>query len=83
MKTMIRIFLTTTALLLLSAGATAQVSLNSTRIVAADVLATGAFYQSAFCMHEVNRLTMQNGDIEMFLNFGSDVDFEMLQQPAQ
>ena len=46
-------------------------SVNSTRITATDVLAAGEFYMAAFGMQEVNRLDLQGGAIELFLNFGS------------
>ena len=49
----------------------ADVSINSIRITADDVLATGEFYKKAFGMHEVNRLSLQGGAIELFLNFGA------------
>ncbi len=59
------------AALLFPLGENADVSVNSTRITATDVLAAGEFYKAAFGMQEVNRLDLQGGAIELFLNFGS------------
>lgn len=66
-----------------SLHASADVSFNSTRITAADVLATGEFYKSAFGMHEVNRLDLPGGAIELFLNFGADADAARANTDAQ
>lgn len=71
MKTTTKSLLVLCAALLLPLQASADVSVNSTRITAADVLATGEFYKAAFGMKEVNRLNLQGGAIELFLNFGS------------
>jgi predicted enzyme related to lactoylglutathione lyase len=49
--------------------ANADVTLNGSRIGAKDVLALAKFYQQAFGMHEVNRITQPNM-IEVMLNFG-------------
>lgn len=64
-------FLATMFGALVSLQANADVSVNSTRITAADVLATGEFYKAAFGLKEVNRLDLQGGAIELFLNFGA------------
>lgn len=56
---------------LLAGSAAADVSLNSTRVAAADELATAEFYKKAFGMHEVQRIQMQGGHVELMLNFGA------------
>jgi len=59
--------------LLVSSAAWAEVTLNSLRIGAADTVALAKFYQSAFGMHEVNRIDVPGGP-EVFVNFGATVD---------
>ncbi len=54
-------------------AAHAEVTLNSVRVAAADQTALARFYQSAFGMHEVNRLDTPSGP-EFFLNFGATAD---------
>lgn len=54
-------------------SATAQVTLNSVRVGAADSVATAKFYETAFGMQEVNRIDAPAGP-EIFVNFGSTVD---------
>src|SRR6185312_7172788 len=54
-------------------AATAGVTLNSARVVGKDAVALGKFYETAFGLKEVNRLTFPNG-VEIFLNFGDNVD---------
>ncbi len=49
----------------------AQVSLNSTRVAAVDPVAVAQFYNKAFGLREVNRISMQGGNVEIFLNFGA------------
>ena len=56
----------------LAGTATAEVSLNSVRVVAKDAIALGQFYETAFGLKEVNRLEFPNG-VELFLNFGDTV----------
>ena len=68
---------------LFSLQAHADVSMNSVRITADDVLATGEFYKTAFGMQEVNRLNLQGGAIELFLNFGGTVDAAKANGDAQ
>jgi predicted enzyme related to lactoylglutathione lyase len=65
---------TITALVLLApASASAQVTLNSVRIGAADTVATAKFYQAAFGMQEVNRIDVPGGP-EIFVNVGATAD---------
>jgi predicted enzyme related to lactoylglutathione lyase len=61
------------SVLLVAAGAQADVTLNSVRIAAADTVALAKFYQSAFGMHEVNRIDVPGGP-EIFVNFGTTVE---------
>jgi predicted enzyme related to lactoylglutathione lyase len=61
------------AALLLVNTAHADVTLNSVRIAAADTVAVAKFYQSAFGMHEVNRIEVPGGP-EIFVNFGASVE---------
>src|SRR5262249_16897079 len=61
------------AALVLAGAAHAQVSLNSLRIGAKDTVAVAKFYQTAFGMHEVNRIDGPGGP-EIFVNFGATVD---------
>jgi predicted enzyme related to lactoylglutathione lyase len=61
------------AVLLLASAALAQVTLNSVRIGAKDSVALAKFYQSAFGMQEVNRITTPAGP-EIFVNFGATAD---------
>jgi predicted enzyme related to lactoylglutathione lyase len=61
----------------------ADVTLNSTRILADDVLAVAAFYQQAFGMHEVQRINLQGGAVEVMLNFGDSVEAAKANPAAQ
>jgi predicted enzyme related to lactoylglutathione lyase len=61
------------AMLLLASAALAQVKLDSVRIGAKDSIALAKFYQAAFGMEEVNRITTPGGP-EIFVNFGTTVD---------
>ena len=49
------------AALLLAQTAQADVTLNSVRVAAVDTVALAKFYQAAFGMHEVNRITLPGG----------------------
>ena len=63
------------AFVVFAAGGTARadVTLNSVRIAAADTVTLAKFYQSAFGMHEVNRIDVPGGP-EIFVNFGATAD---------
>jgi predicted enzyme related to lactoylglutathione lyase len=61
------------AALLFATAALAQVTLNSVRIGAKDTVALAKFYQTAFGMHETNRIDAAGGP-EIFVNFGATVD---------
>jgi predicted enzyme related to lactoylglutathione lyase len=64
--------LLTTLSWLVAGVAPADVTLNSIRIAAEDTPALAAFYESAFGMHEINRLDLPAGP-EIFLNFGDNM----------
>jgi len=61
------------AVLMMAGVAQADVTLNSVRVAAADTVALAKFYQSAFGMHEVNRINVPGGP-EIFVNFGATVE---------
>jgi len=62
-----------TAALALASAAHAQVTLNSVRVGAQDCVALAKFYEAAFGMFEVNRITAPGGP-EIFVNFGATSD---------
>ena len=81
--------ITSVAVLLAAAGfalqTTAQaadVKLNAARVGGADVAALAKFYESAFGLQEVNRLTFP-GNLEIMLNFGDSVDAAKANPGAQ
>jgi len=61
------------AAMLIASSARADVTLNSLRVAAADTVAVAKFYQSAFGMHEVNRIEVPGGP-EIFVNFGATAE---------
>ena len=65
--------MTVTAALLLASAAHTQVTLNSVRIGAQDPAALAKFYEAAFGMSEVNRISAPGGP-EIFVNFGATID---------
>ncbi len=73
MKRNYRFAMAASAVLLLAGAAQAQVSLNSVRVGAKDSVALAKFYQTAFGMHETNRIESPGGP-EVFVNFGATVD---------
>lgn len=73
MNELVRTALGACAALLAAFTAHAGVSLNSARVVGDDPIALGKFYEAAFGLKEVNRLTFPTG-VELFLNFGDSVD---------
>jgi len=58
------------AALIMAMNAQAGVTLNATRVGAADVAALEKFYETAFGMQEVQRI---NNGLEVMLNFGDTV----------
>jgi predicted enzyme related to lactoylglutathione lyase len=73
MKRIYTTVMAVTAVLLLASAAHAQVTLNSVRVGAQDTAALAKFYEAAFGMFEVNRITVPGG-AEIFVNFGATVD---------
>jgi predicted enzyme related to lactoylglutathione lyase len=72
------------ALLALGAGvANADISLNSVRITATDVAALEKFYQQAFGLREVQRISLPGGKTEVMLNFGASDDAAKANHNAQ
>lgn len=70
MKGIARIVLLAGAVLAMATVQAAGITLNSVRIGAKDVAATARFYQTAFGMHEVQRITQPNM-LEIMLNWGA------------
>jgi predicted enzyme related to lactoylglutathione lyase len=70
MKVLSRILTVTGAWLAMATVQAADITLNSVRIGAKDVAATAKFYQTAFGMHEVQRITQPNM-LEIMLNWGA------------
>jgi predicted enzyme related to lactoylglutathione lyase len=68
--------------LLLIGTAQAGVMLNSARVGGKDAVALGKFYETAFGLKEVNRLSFPGG-VEIFLNFGDTVDAAKANKAAQ
>lgn len=62
--------------------AQAQVMLNAARVGGSDVPALAQFYESAFGLQEVNRLSFP-GNLEIMLNFGDSVDSAKANKAAQ
>ncbi|HEX4023169.1 MAG TPA: VOC family protein [Steroidobacteraceae bacterium] len=67
---------------MLAATAQAGVTLNAARVGGTDVAALAKFYESAFGLQEVNRLSFP-GNLEIMLNFGDSVDAAKSNQAAQ
>lgn len=61
------------AALLMARAASAEVTLNSVRVGAADTIALAKFYETAFAMQEVNRINAPSAP-EIFVNFGTTAD---------
>jgi predicted enzyme related to lactoylglutathione lyase len=70
MKKICTTVLAVTAVLLLASAAHAQVSLNAARVGGQNTEALAKFYEKAFGMQEVNRISVPTG-AEIFLNFGA------------
>jgi len=77
-----RVALGAWAVLAVALGAEAGVTLNSARVGGPDVEALGKFYQAAFGLKEVNRLSFPGG-AELFFNFGDSVDAAKANTAAQ
>ena len=70
MNRIARIVVASCVTLLVSGATSADVTLNSVRVAAANTVALAKFYQSAFGMQEVNRIDVPGGP-EIFVNFGA------------
>lgn len=70
------------ALLLASAAHAGDITVNAVRVGAADPVALAKFYESAFGLKEVQRLTFPNM-IEIMLNFGNTLDGAKKNRNAQ
>src|SRR5262245_4459679 len=68
---------------LLLTAAEAGVTLNSARVGGPDVVALGKFYEAAFGLKEVNKLSLPGGQVELFLNVGDTVDAAKANSQAQ
>ena len=73
MKRVTAIAIAAAALLMASNIASADVTMNSVRVAGTDTVALAKFYQSAFGMHEVNRIDVPGGP-EIFVNFGATAE---------
>lgn len=62
--------------------AQADITLNAARVGGSDVVALAKFYESAFGLKEVNRLSFP-GNLEIMLNFGDSVDAAKANKAAQ
>jgi predicted enzyme related to lactoylglutathione lyase len=65
--------ITVSAALLLAGAAHAQVALDAVRVAAKDTAALAKFYETAFGMQEVNRVSQPLGPA-IFVNFGATVE---------
>jgi predicted enzyme related to lactoylglutathione lyase len=72
MKRLVKFLLTAGAVLAM-ATAQAEISLNSVRVGAKDVATVAKFYQSAFGMWEVQRISAPNM-LEVMLSFGATAE---------
>ena len=68
---------------LLLTAARAGVTLNSARVGGPDVAALGKFYEAAFGLKEVNRLSLPGGQMELFFNVGDTVEAAKANPQAQ
>jgi predicted enzyme related to lactoylglutathione lyase len=73
MKVLSRIMIAAAAMLATAGAQSADVTLDSVRIGAKDVLATAKFYQTAFGMFEVNRISQPNM-LEVMLTWGANAE---------
>src|SRR5262245_38540140 len=64
-------------------AAEAGITLNSARVGGPDVAALGKFYEAAFGLKEVNRLSLPGGQVELFFNVGDTVDAAKANKQAQ
>lgn len=82
MKTFTKIMLAAAAVFAMAATQAAGITMNAVRVGAKDVAATAKFYQAAFGMHEVQRITQPNF-LEIMLNFGATPEAAKANKGAQ
>jgi predicted enzyme related to lactoylglutathione lyase len=82
MKYLSRILIVAGALLAMASVQAAGITMNAVRVGAKDVAATAKFYQTAFGMHEVQRISMPNM-LEIMLNFGATPEAAKASKGAQ
>lgn len=82
MKALSKIILVAGAMLAMSTVQAAGIMMNAVRVGAKDVAATAKFYQTAFGMHEVQRISMPNM-LEIMLNFGATPEAAKANKGAQ
>ena len=82
MKIPSRIMMAACALLAMASVQAAGITMNAVRVGAKDVAATAKFYQAAFGMHEVQRISMPNM-LEIMLNFGATPEAAKASKGAQ
>jgi predicted enzyme related to lactoylglutathione lyase len=82
MSSLVRFAVGVCAALTATLSVAADVTLNSARVGGPDVEVLGKFYQAAFGLKEVNRLTFPGG-AELFFNFGDSVDAAKANTSAQ
>jgi predicted enzyme related to lactoylglutathione lyase len=70
---LVRVLAGACAALAVAGAAAADVSLNSVRVAGVDTVALAKFYQAAFGMQEVNRISLPAGP-EIFVNFGATAE---------
>jgi predicted enzyme related to lactoylglutathione lyase len=82
MKLLSRTIIAVAAVLVTASVQSADMMLDSVRIGAKDVAATAKFYQAAFGMHEVKRIS-QPSFLEIMLNWGATVEAAKADQGSQ
>ena len=82
MKRLMKVWLVAGAMLAMATVQAAGITLNAVRVGAKDVAATARFYQAAFGMHEVQRISQPNM-LEIMLNFGITQEAAKANQGSQ
>jgi predicted enzyme related to lactoylglutathione lyase len=81
-KVLYRSIIVACALLAMASAQAAGITMNAVRIGAKDVAATAKFYQTAFGMQEVQRISLPNM-LEIMLNFGATPEAARSNKGAQ
>jgi predicted enzyme related to lactoylglutathione lyase len=82
MKAFSRFVVIAGAMLAMATVQAAGITMNAVRVGAKDVAATAKFYQTAFGMHEVQRISQPNF-LEIMLNFGATPEAAKASKGAQ